>query len=78
MGVDLVGSGGLPGLDDVREWTALTLLNNDVNVVRHDAPRDEAVSFAVCIEERCLNETGAGGIAQMASAVSCIEQAVSV
>jgi len=43
-------------LNNLRQRPSLHLLNNHVNVVRHDAPSRQAIALAIKVQERPLND----------------------
>jgi hypothetical protein len=60
-------------MDDVAEGIARDLFNQHMNMVRHDRPRKQLISFAVEIPDGILNHCGDVGIAQGAAAEPAID-----
>jgi hypothetical protein len=66
----------LPGLQDVCEWVATDLFDNDVDVCWHDTPRRQCVAFAVTVQKAALHLGGVICSSEQTAAVIVIQLAI--
>jgi hypothetical protein len=78
MSVNQVSGGGFPGLYDVAQSRSLDLLGQDMHMIWHDAPGNEAVSPSVISQERVFDELGACGVSEKAFATPGVKQLVTM
>jgi hypothetical protein len=71
--VCLIGREGLPAVEDRAKSVSREGLDNDMNVVRHYAPGQQAVALSIEMEKGIFNEFGNIGPAQPASTATVVE-----
>ena len=65
-------------LYEVAKFNVVRLLKHSVNVIWHDAPRDQSVALAVVSEKSGLDNFGAIAVAEKTLAVAIVEQVIAV
>ena len=71
--IDEVGRARFPTLHHVAEREAKGLFDDDMHVVRHDAPGNQTIAFAIGVKQGSLDCIGAMRIPQHARAVTGVE-----
>ena len=70
--VDFAGSEVFPGTDDLVERAGVEAINEDVDVVGHDAPLEELVAGAIEVPEVLDDDGGVCRIAEVAGSVALV------